>query len=441
MIDVAIRVSGLGKQYRIGTRQEPYKTFRDLLTDAALKPIRALRSIGRRRGEQASSSSDTVWALRDISFEVKPGEVVGIIGRNGAGKSTLLKILARITEPTEGIGEIHGRIGSLLEVGTGFHGELSGRENIYLSGAILGMRKAEIDRKFNEMVQFAEVEKFIDTPVKHYSSGMYLRLAFAVAAHLEPEILLIDEVLAVGDSAFQKKCLGKMNDVAAAGRTVLFVSHNLGAMVNLCPRAILLSQGRKVADGPSHDVVAQYVQSGVEFMSERVWESPENAPGNDTVRLHRVRVLSLGAATRDVSIEEPVSVEIEFWNLRNDAELSSNIHLLDKMGVEVLSSANFRSTSLTLDEWSGRKYPAGLFRSTCTIPGHFLNEGLYSVNVLVLNRNRRIELLAREVISFDVHDTGAMRAEWMGGRWLGVIRPKLAWHTEQVSNAVPANCG
>ena len=261
MSDVAIRVEGLSKRYRIGERQR-YKALRDTLTDALYAPFRRLSGLlNPHSALRTPHSNNTIWAFRDLSFDVKQGEVVGIIGRNGAGKSTLLKILSRITEPTEGYAEIHGRVGSLLEVGTGFHPELTGRENIYLNGAILGMKKAEIDRRFDEIVAFAEVEKFIDTSVKYYSSGMYLRLAFSVAAHLEPEILLVDEVLAVGDAAFQKKCLGKMGDVAKEGRTVLFVSHNMATILSLCERAMMLDSGMLVRQGSAREVVQHYLQS------------------------------------------------------------------------------------------------------------------------------------------------------------------------------------
>jgi lipopolysaccharide transport system ATP-binding protein len=260
MSDVAIRVEGLGKRYRIGAREEMYKTLRDSLADALLSPVRRVaRAL---RGEPAAGPSETLWALKDLTLTVTHGEVLGIIGRNGAGKSTLLKVLSRITEPTTGFAEIEGRVGSLLEVGTGFHPELTGRENIFLNGAVLGMRKAEIARKFDEIVAFAEVGRFIDTPVKHYSSGMYLRLAFAVAAHLEPDVLIVDEVLAVGDASFQKKCLGKMGEVAEGGRTVLLVSHNMEAIMGLCSRAVWLDAGAKVADGPAGDVVRDYLTSG-----------------------------------------------------------------------------------------------------------------------------------------------------------------------------------
>jgi lipopolysaccharide transport system ATP-binding protein len=261
MGDIAIRVENLSKQYRIGKKQESYKTLRDTLTDIAVAPLRAIRSGLAKEGRPCDNGGNAIWSLKNVSFEVKRGETVGVIGRNGAGKSTLLKILSRITEPTEGWAEIRGRVGSLLEVGTGFHPELTGRENTYLNGAILGMRREEIDRKFDEIVEFAEVGKFIDTPVKHYSSGMHLRLAFAVAAHLEPEILLIDEVLAVGDMAFQKRCLGKMEEVAAAGRTVLFVSHNLGAVKELCQSCIVLNDGRLDFYGPVVKGLVHYSQS------------------------------------------------------------------------------------------------------------------------------------------------------------------------------------
>ena len=259
MNDIAIRVENLSKQYRIGGPQARYRTIRESLTEAVQAPFRRLSAVV--RGQSSAATNETIWALKDVSFEVQRGEVVGIIGRNGAGKSTLLKILCRITEPTGGQAEIHGRVGSLLEVGTGFHPELTGRENIYLNGAILGMKRAEIERKFDEIVDFAEIAKFIDTPVKHYSSGMYVRLAFAVAAHMEPEILLVDEVLAVGDVAFQKKCLGKMGDVAKQGRTVLFVSHNMAAVENLCQRGVVLDRGRIRYIGSQTEAVTQYLKS------------------------------------------------------------------------------------------------------------------------------------------------------------------------------------
>ncbi len=268
MTDTAIRAERLSKQYQIGKRLDRHATLRDQIAETLAAPTHWFRRNG--HSASAPSGSDSIWALKDVSFEVKRGEVVGIIGRNGAGKSTLLKVLSRITEPTEGYVDIFGRVGSLLEVGTGFHPELTGRENIYLNGAILGMKRAEINRKFDEIVSFAEVEQFIDTPVKRYSSGMYVRLAFAVAAHLEPDILLVDEVLAVGDAAFQKKCLGRMGDVAREGRTVLFVSHNLNAIQRLCPYSILMQQGQIGAYQDTSQVIVRYLRDGSSATSPEV---------------------------------------------------------------------------------------------------------------------------------------------------------------------------
>jgi lipopolysaccharide transport system ATP-binding protein len=295
MSDIAIRVDALGKRYRIGERQ-PYKTLRDTVTRGLYAPLHAVASLLNGHNAHWAThaghlSNNVFWALKDVSFEVKKGDVLGIIGPNGAGKSTLLKILSRITKPTEGYIRIHGRIGSLLEVGTGFHPELTGRENIYLNGSIIGMRKKEIDGKFDEIVAFAEIEKFIDSPVKFYSSGMYIRLAFAVAAHLQPQVLLVDEVLAVGDLAFQKKCLGKMGDVAKEGRTVLFVSHNLGAVKTLCGRALWLTNGHTVINGLATEVVATYITSFGSQASLNLEERRERE-GNGRFQFTRVQFLS-----------------------------------------------------------------------------------------------------------------------------------------------------
>jgi lipopolysaccharide transport system ATP-binding protein len=348
MSNVAIRVENLGKQYRIGGPQAPYKTLRETLSGMAAAPVRRIRSIG--RGRLSGGSDNIFWALRDVSFEVQTGQVIGIIGRNGAGKSTLLKILSRITEPTEGYAELRGRVGTLLEVGTGFHPELTGRENIYLNGAILGMRRAEIERKFDEIVAFAEVERFVDTPVKHYSSGMYLRLAFAVAAHLDPEILVIDEVLAVGDAQFQKKCLGKMEDVARQGRTVLFVSHNMAAVRNLCSQAILLRDGRAELAGPTDDVIAHYLASDA-FEAAATVELPPgdlDAPGQGT----SLRFCTLnGVPKTEFLIGEP-------WRILLDFELRRPMdHVIGAIGLQTIDS--FPITTF----WSKpRNLPVGRYR-------------------------------------------------------------------------------
>ncbi|HET6370931.1 MAG TPA: ABC transporter ATP-binding protein, partial [Nitrospiria bacterium] len=287
MSDIAIRCENLSKQYRIG-RMERYKTLRDTLADTMFSPFRRLRSAFNGSGRE-KDEDNLIWALKDVSFDVNRGDVVGIIGRNGAGKSTLLKILSRITEPTAGYAQIYGRVGSLLEVGTGFHPELTGRENIYLNGAILGMKRAEIRRKFDEIVAFAEVEKFIDTPVKHFSSGMHVRLAFAVAAHLEPEILLVDEVLAVGDAQFQRKCLGKMRQVGEEGRTILFVSHNMAAVRQLCSRGILLESGKMLYQGGQDKTIARYMEtvSSVNGGRERDYH---HAKGDGRAYITKIRI-------------------------------------------------------------------------------------------------------------------------------------------------------
>src|SRR5213078_2382955 len=313
MSDVAIRCEGLAKRYEIGER-EAYKTIRDVITDAVGAPFRRLRSAAQHSSNgNGSHDKPTIWALDDVSFEIKPGEVVGIIGRNGAGKSTLLRVLSRITKPTRGRAQIRGRVGALLEVGTGFHPELTGRDNIYLSGAVLGMRSAEIKSKFDEIVAFAEIERFIDTPVKRYSSGMQVRLAFAVAAHLEPEILLIDEVLAVGDAEFQKKCLGKIGDVAKQGRTILFVSHHMPSVVRLSPRTLLLDHGRITDSGTTAEVVGTYLNSGFGLQAEQRWPDASSAPGDDVVRLNVVRLQKTSGATQQFfDSRDSIGIEIGY---------------------------------------------------------------------------------------------------------------------------------
>src|ERR1035437_3116012 len=327
MSDIAIRVQNLGKQYQIGALQKngggySYKSLRDSIASAASAPFRAVRALMGRNGTEDDHQEDTIWALKDVSFDVKQGEIVGVIGRNGAGKSTLLKLLSRITEPTTGRVEIHGRVGSLLEVGTGFHPELSGRDNVFMNGAILGMKRAEIARNFDAIVAFAEVEKFIDTPVKHYSSGMYLRLAFAVAAHLQTEILIVDEVLAVGDAAFQKKCLGKMADVSQQGRTVVFVSHNMTALRSLCTRAVWLNEGKVMEDGPAGAVVDHYLQKNATSNLESRWDDPDTAPGDHRARLHLGRVNLKGTDTDQITVETPLEIEFQYWNFVPDAVLN-----------------------------------------------------------------------------------------------------------------------
>ena len=348
MNDLAIRVVELGKQYRIGVRQNGgafghRPMLHERLSGAAKRLVRAPFSRNREK-------SEIFWALQDVSFEIKQGEAVGIIGHNGAGKSTLLKVLSRITEPTLGYVDIYGRLSSLLEVGTGFHPELTGRENIYLNAAILGMTGAHIARRFDEIVAFAEVERFIDTPAKNYSTGMYLRLAFSVAAHLEPEILLVDEVLAVGDASFQKKCLGKMEDVAKAGRTVLFVSHNMAAVERLCQKVIWLQNGRMHTMGEAGEVVSQYLRTTLQTVTEQTWEDPNTAPGNDKVRLRRVCVRPVeGAATASINIRTPYVIEFDYWNLIPEARLDLSFHLYNEQGIMVFNHNTYLEAVLA---WS-----------------------------------------------------------------------------------------
>jgi lipopolysaccharide transport system ATP-binding protein len=438
MPDTAIHVHKLGKRYRIAGAEQPYHTLRDTLAAAVLGPARAAKSYltggnGRRRAQD-------LWALKDVSFEVSQGSVVGIIGRNGAGKSTLLKILSRITEPTEGYADVRGRIGSLLEVGTGFHPELTGRENIQLSGAILGMPRAEIMRKFDEMVAFAEVERFVDTPVKFYSSGMYLRLAFAVAAHLEPEILLVDEVLAVGDARFQRKCMDKMQDVGEAGRTVLFVSHNMPAISRLCERAILLEDGMVQGDGPATQIVGSYLTSGLGTMAARTWGDLERAPGGEIVRLRSVRMRTQEGETCDtVDIRYPIGVEMEYEVLKSGHVLLPHFTVHNPEGVCAFV-ANDQDPA-----WRGRPRPAGRYRSTGWIPGNFLAEGTMFVGPSMRTIGPdSSQFYEKSVIAFQVVDCpggDTARGDYPG-MMPGVVRPLLEWNTEVLAAALePVSVG
>ncbi|MBZ0154769.1 MAG: ABC transporter ATP-binding protein [Alphaproteobacteria bacterium] len=424
---IAIRVEGLGKEYHIGKKQDSYRTLRETIVDSFKSPLLKAAHLLRGRASAVDGLNEKFWALQDVSFEIKRGEVVGIIGRNGAGKSTLLKVLSRIVEPTKGCAEIRGRVGSLLEVGTGFHPQLTGRENIYLNGAILGMRRTEIERKFDEIVSFAEVEKFIDTPVKHYSSGMYLRLAFAVAAHLEPEILIVDEVLAVGDTNFQKKCLNKMHDVGQHGRTVFLVSHNMRAITRLCKRAILLEAGMVVRDGPADKVVNSYLNPRNSTNVERVWPDPAYAPAGDVVRLRAVRVRGGDGLVREVlDIRKPIGIEMEFEVLRQGYVLVPHFNIDNEEGVSLFT---------TIDNdpaWRNRPRPAGIYTSIAWIPGNLLSEGMLFVEAAMLTLNpRSTQFTASDAVSFRVMDSfegDSARGDWTGSM-SGVIRPLLKWST------------
>lgn len=413
MSDSIIRVEGIGKEYRIGGQPQGYQTLRDKMAAGLGRLLRPSR-----QPAPASSARERFWALRDISFEIGQGEVVGIIGRNGAGKSTLLKVLSRITEPTAGRVVLYGRIGSLLEVGTGFHPELTGRENIYMNGAILGMSRVEINRAFDEIVAFAEIERFVDTPVKHYSSGMYMRLAFSVAAHLEPEILLVDEVLAVGDATFQRKCLGKMKAVSRQGRTVLFVSHNMTAVKSLCSRAIWLQSGRVLRDGSVHPVTSEYLNSGVEHASEIVWPDPKEAFGNEQVRLHRIAVMPRNKSEACITVASAVDVEVWYWNLSVNASLNICIEVY-----------NAEDTCVFISFCAPAIMPKTLLRAVCEIPGGLLNNSTYRFRVLIV-RDANTIILVHDGVTMEVQDRE--RDVPYYGKWAGALRPNLNWSTEVV---------
>jgi lipopolysaccharide transport system ATP-binding protein len=425
----AIRVEKLGKLYRIGSARERNKTFREAVTNTLAAPWRYMKNTLRKQPVTEGEKSDYIWALKDVSFEVKRGEVVGIIGRNGAGKSTLLKILSRITEPTEGRITLSGRIGSLLEVGTGFHSELTGEENIYLSGTILGMSSDEISRKFDQIVAFSEMEKFIHTPVKYYSSGMYMRLAFAVAAHLEPEILLVDEVLAVGDVQFQKRCLGKMGSIAKEGRTVLFVSHNMTAVQSLCERVIWLNNGRVAEDGLSGKVVSNYLSTLSCLEKNRIWTQIETAPGNEKVRLHSISVSPVCGTPEDViTVQTPLKITFEYWNLIPNTHLNLSLHVFTMQGIMA-----FNTVSLNDPLWNSKPFPKGLFQSTCYIPADLLNDDTYTITLLVVKDAAHALFSMENAAVFDVIDN--TKRVWHG-KWPGVLRPSLKWETKLKSGKV-----
>jgi lipopolysaccharide transport system ATP-binding protein len=419
MSDIALRVTDLSKQYQIAAIRYRHDTLRDQLVDG-------LKSVFRRNG-QPCTGREAFWALKDVSFDVRHGEVVGIIGRNGAGKSTLLKILSRIIEPTAGWAEISGRVGSLLEVGTGFDRELSGRENIYLSGAILGMKKAEIHRKFDEIVAFAEVEKFIETPVKRYSSGMYLRLAFAVAAHLESEILLVDEVLAVGDATFQKKCLSKMAEVAGEGRTVLFVSHNMAAVTRFCKWGVWLDGGQLQACGSVEEMVAQYLASGVQECATVTFpDHMQHVPGTDYICLLAIRIRDReGRTTPSLDIRYPFTIEIQYQILRRVSNLRVGLTLTTADGLVVLSSTDIDNVE------DGLEREPGTYISHCTIPGDFLNHGQYFVSVGADFPMIQAHFFLDRGLTFRIEQTGGVGGSIPDGR-SGILRLRLPWNIEKI---------
>ena len=420
--DIAIRAEHIGKRYRIGATQGIGR-YRSLRED-----ISELASLRKRQQERATRD---FWALKDVSFEIRSGEVVGIIGRNGAGKSTMLKILARITPPTSGRGQTVGRVGSLLEVGTGFHPELTGRENIMLAAAIMGMSRAEVQTRFDDIVEFADLAKFLETPVKRYSSGMYMRLAFSVAAHLEPEILLVDEVLAVGDATFQKKCLGRMEELSGTGRTVLFVSHSMPSVLRLCPRVILLDGGHVTVDGSASTVIEEYMgKDGGAAVRE--WPDAVTAPGDERVRLKAVRVVNeRGELAPEIDIREPLLVEVDYWNLSDSPEFRplAYIHVHNAEGVFLFASWDANNVA-----WRGQSRQRGLVRTRCLIPGNLLAEGGMFVSAGVSSINPTAYHAGEsDAVAFHVvdHSKGdGVRASWVGD-FPGVVRPMLRWEATE----------
>lgn len=403
----AITAKSLGKLYRIGGARETYQTLRETLVDAVGAPYRRMKAV--LKGEAASERKDTIWALRDVSFEVEESEAVGIIGRNGAGKSTLLKVLSRVTPPTEGRADIRGRLGALLEVGTGFHPELTGRENVFLNASILGMQKKEIERRFDEIVAFAEVERFLETPVKHYSSGMYVRLAFAIAAHVEPEILVVDEVLAVGDAAFQKKCLGKLTSVAGEGRTVLFVSHSMAAIHRLCSRAIWIDDGRVRADGIASDVVAQYLKE----TTEAVALGPVTFPDKEWQDFQLVAAHAVGhdgKPQRTFECDEPVVIDCVCRVKQRIPGVYGYLEVRDAGGIVALVSDSMDALPNELDG-----LPPGRHQLRVVLPPRTLAPGSYTVYMNFTASSGETVDAPGVVCAFDLEDRTSMRGNHRAG--------------------------
>lgn len=422
MSNPVITVENLGKKYMLSHQQAgQYTALRDVVSERA-------RTLGRsvlKRGPANSPRREEFWALQNVSFKIEQGDRLGIIGRNGAGKSTLLKILSKITPPTSGRVRLRGRVASLLEVGTGFHPELTGRENIFLNGAILSMSRSEIQRKFDEIVAFAEIERFLDTPVKRYSSGMYVRLAFAVAAHLEPDILLVDEVLAVGDAEFQKKCLGKMDEVATEeGRTILFVSHNMGAIKRLCPQTIYLRQGRLERFAQTEQVIGEYISQGLAAQGQVRWEDTDPAAGDNHVRLHSLAMRSQAEeATSDFDFLESIAVEIEYEMLEA-AQVRLIVSIHNDAGVHVFITNDAEAAAHPITKQPGR------YLASCTIPGHLLNDAQYFVTLYVDIPNFKMIVKQEGILSFRVHATSGVAAR--RDNVYGVVCPEIRWRNQSL---------
>lgn len=409
-----IEAQNISKRYIIDHKKGNTKdTFRELVTDS-------IKNIFSGKKNEDEIAHEDFWALKDVSFKIDQGDRVGVIGSNGAGKSTLLKVLSRITEPTHGSVKISGRVASLLEVGTGFHPELSGRENIFLNGAILGMKRDEIKRHFDAIVDFAGVEKFLDTPVKRYSSGMYVRLGFAISAHLEPEIMIVDEVLAVGDAEFQRKCLGKMKDASVSGRTILFVSHNLTAVQGLCNKSMFMQKGQLIEMGETSQVLATYLSHVQKTELEAVYTSPEEAPGNDKIRLKSIRIVpNYVDSQRHLDIRTSFKVKIEFWNMLDEANLNISLHLNSLTGECIFNIGT-----------ESKAFKKGIITAECDIPNNFLNDGSYSISFMVVKDTALPLFNFEEALIFEIEDYREGMA-WYG-KWPGYIRPKIDFPIAQL---------
>jgi lipopolysaccharide transport system ATP-binding protein len=424
-----IKVENLSKRYFIShQKREPYLALRDVIATSAKRFGHRLTHLLSGNPSASTTTREEFWALKDVNFELSQGESLGIIGRNGAGKSTLLKILSRITEPTAGRVSLRGRVASLLEVGTGFHPELTGRENVFLNGSILGMSKAEIIRKFDEIVAFAEIERFLDTPVKYYSSGMRVRLAFSIAAHLEPEILVVDEVLAVGDIDFQTRCLKRMETVARGGSTVLFVSHNMSAIQRLCERTIFLRRGKVAMDGPTSQVIDAFVSEGTEEAGENHWQG-DTAPAFDdgSVKLRAIRALNETNEVRSTfNVTEPVAIEVEYEVVKPLHALNVHLYFSDGAG-----QALFVAMDGIDSPWGGEIQPSGIYKERATVPANFFNEGPIRVLYLICCRPHTGEnAYASDALAFHITDDrrdGGARGDWKLDWPPSIVRPKLEW--------------
>ena len=435
--DIVIQVNNISKRYRVGSTDEKHDTLVGKTLSFLTSPFRNFLNIKKLTSFENDQDSDIIWALKDITFEVREGEILGLIGGNGAGKSTLLKVLSKIVYPTNGSIMTKGKIGSLLEVGTGFHPDLTGRENTYLNGTLLGMTKKNVDDKFDSIVDFSGVKKHIDTPVKRYSSGMKVRLAFAVAAHLEPEILLIDEVLAVGDTDFQKKCLGKMDEISKQGRTIIFVSHNMPSILRLCTRVILLEDGKFKSDGKPNDIVLKYLNKDNKISSSKSWKKNNTQPGNQYVRLHSIKAITTNDDDNisGFDIRKKIGVKICYEIISNEHNITPNISVYNEKYDLIFNAIDTRKSDNT---------HIGNYISTAWIPGNFLSEGKFYIDILLITMSHKTSIRhvqEEKIISVDVIDTGGEDSAKgsFTGEWGGMVRPLLKWENNYFKNINDSN--